>query len=186
MSDQVDKTPKKKSLLSKLGSAGVSAIGLILMGGGGDVETGFLPNYYGVKGGAKLKKAEGITAPDQMRGDACRALYMPKQNCSVKGVLPVYDFTESYRDKLRDENIGSDKWKYTLGLMRKPRGDGKDNAEVTYLVDFEEAKVVEKQVIDVRKRTLKAAQETTTLQVCPRIFLYQHKHHLRTDCLLSE
>ncbi|KAL1867878.1 hypothetical protein Daus18300_006153 [Diaporthe australafricana] len=170
MTDQIEKTPKKKSLLSKVGSAGASAIGLILMGGGGDVETGFHPNYYGVKGGTKLKRNECVAAPDQMRGDACRALYIPKHNGSMKGVLPVCDFTESYRDKLRDENIGSDKWKYTLGLMRKPQGDGKDDAGVAYLVDFEEAKAAEKQIVNVRRRTLKAAQETTTLQVCSRIF----------------
>ncbi|KAG6361726.1 hypothetical protein INS49_009954 [Diaporthe citri] len=104
---------------------------------------------YGATGGAKVKNREGVPAPDQMRVGSCRALYIPKHNGNMKGVLPVYDFTQGYSDKLRDENIGSDKWRYTLGLMRKPQGDGKDGAEVAYLVDVEEFNnAAEKQVIN--------------------------------------
>ena len=166
MTDDVDKTRKKKSFLSKAGSVTVSAIGLILMAGSGEHAeiSGFTPNMYGTKGGAKMKNREGVPAPDQLRIDACRALYIPKHNGSVKGELPIYEFTPDYRDTLRDENIGSDKWKYTLGLMRKPRGDGKDGAEVAYSVGMEEVnKTSEIQVINLRKRSLSATQCLMTL-----------------------
>ena len=111
MADEGEKPQKKKSFLSKVGSVTVSAIGLILMTGSGQhVEiSGFTPNMYGSKGGAKMKKREGVPAPDQLRADACRALYIPKHNGNMKGVLPVHDFTQEYRDKLQDENIRSDK-----------------------------------------------------------------------------
>jgi hypothetical protein len=89
---------------------------------------------YGSKGGAKMKKREGVPAPDQLRADACRALYIPKHNGNMKGVLPIHDFTQEYRDKLQDENIGSDKWRYTLSMMRKPQRDDTDSAEVGYLM----------------------------------------------------
>lgn len=163
---------KKKSFLSKAGSFTVSAIGLILMTGSGEHAeiSGFTPNMYGTTGGAKLKAREGVPAPDQMRGEACRALYVPKHNGNTKGVLPVYDFTRDYRDKLRDENIGSDKWRYTLSLMSKPQGDGKDGAEVAYLVEVEEPnKAAERQVVNVRQRSLDAAQGAITMQVSSRM-----------------
>lgn len=154
MAGEGEKPTKKKSFLSKAGSVTVSAIGLILMSGSGqlaDVD-GFTPNMYGASGGARIKKREGIPAPDQMRGDACRALYIPKHNSNVKGVLPVYDFTQDYRDKLRDENIGSDKWTYTLGLMRKPQGDGRDGAEVSCWVEVEgKTRASDKQMINVTR-----------------------------------
>lgn len=87
----------------------------------------------------------------------------------MKGVLPVYDFTQDYRDHLQDENIGSDKWRYRLGFMSKPQGDGKDGAEVAHLVEAEEAnKVAEWHVIDVGKRSLGVAQGATTLQISTR------------------
>lgn len=173
MADEGEQTRKKKSFLSKAGSVTVSAIGLILMSGSGEHTEihGFTPNLYGTKGGAKVKKCEGVPAPDQLRSDACRALYIPKHNGSTKGVLPVYDFTQDYRDKLRGENIGSDKWKYTLSLMRKPRGNWKDCAEVAYLVEVEEAnRTSETQVISVRKRSLSKTQGATTLQVTSGTF----------------
>lgn len=168
MADEGDKTKKKKSILSKAGSVTVSAIGLILMAGAVEHAevSRFTPNLYGATGGAKVKNCKGVPAPDQMRAGACRALYIPKHNGNMKGVLPVYDFTQDYSDMLRDENIGSDKWKYTLGLMRKPQGDGKDGTEVAYLVDVEESNnAAEKQVINVRERSLGATHGTTTLQV---------------------
>lgn len=168
MADEGEKTRKKKSFLSKAGSVTVSAIGLILMSGSGEHTeiSGFTPNMYGTTGGARVKSCEGVPAPDQMSGDACRALYISKHNSNTKGVLPVYDFTQDYRDKLREENIGSDKWKYTLSLMRKPQGDGRDGAEVAYLAEVEERKkACEKQVINVSKRSLIGTPATTTLQV---------------------
>lgn len=49
-------------------------------------------------------------------------------------------------------------------MMRKPQGDGKDGAQVAYLVDVEEANdTAEKQVINVRKRTLKTTEGNTAL-----------------------
>lgn len=168
MANEGERTRNSKSFLKKAGSVTVSAIGLILMSGAGSGNSvdihGFTPNMYGTEGGSKIKNCEGVPAPDQMRGDAGRALYFPKHNSNTKGVLPIYDFTHDYRDKLRDENIGSDKWKYTLGLMRKPQGDGKDGVEVSYLAEVEETnKASEKQVIGIRKRNPGGIQGTTTL-----------------------
>lgn len=186
MADEGEKTKKKKSFLSKAGSVTVSAIGLILMSGAGEHAEihGFTPNMYGATGGAKVKNREGVPAPDQMHAGACRALYIPKHNGNMKGVLPIYDFTQDYSDKLRDENIGSDKWRYTLGLMRKPQGDGKDGAEVAYLVDVEEFNnAAENQMINVRKRSLGATHETTTLQVSSSI-IEADLDDQATDCLL--
>ncbi|KAL2279247.1 hypothetical protein FJTKL_13615 [Diaporthe vaccinii] len=168
MADEGEQTRKKKSFFPKAGSVTVSAIGLILMSGAGEHAEihGFTPNMYGATGGAKVKNRAGVPAPDQMRVGACRALYIPKHNGNMKGVLPVYDFTQDYSDKLWDENIGSDKWRYTLDLMRKPQGDGKDGAEVAYLVDVEEFNnAAEKQVINVSRRSLGATRETTTLSL---------------------
>lgn len=186
MADKGDKTKKKKSFLSKAGSVTVSAIGRLLMSGAvehAEVST-FTPSIYGPTGGAKVKKCEGVPAPDQMRAGMCRALYIPKHNGNIKGVLPVYDFTQDYSDKLRDENIGSDKWKYTLGLTRKPQGDGKDGAEVVYLVDVEELNgAATKQVINVRKRSVGATHKTTTLQVSSSIF-EADINNPATNCLL--
>lgn len=172
MADEGEKTGKKKSFLSKAGSVTVSAIGLILMSGSGEHTeiSGFTPNLYGKTGASRVKNCEGVPAPDQMSGDACRVLYIPKHNSNTKGVLPVYDFTHEYRDKLREENIGSDKWKYTLSLMSKPKGDGKDGAEVAYLAEVEDHnKACEKQVINVSKRSPVGTLATTTLQVFSRI-----------------
>lgn len=106
MADEVEQTKKKKSFFSKVGSVSVSAIGLVIMSGSGthNEAAGFTPNLFGVTGGAKIKKCAGIPAPDQLRANVCRALYIPKHNGSTKGMLPVYDFTEDYRDKLREEN----------------------------------------------------------------------------------
>lgn len=186
MADKGEKT-KKKSFLSKAGSVTVSAIGLILMSGAGEHAEihGFTPNMYGATGDAKVKNSEGVPAPDQMRAGACRALYIPKHNGNMKGVLPVYDFTQDYSDRLRDENIGSDKWRYTLGLMRKPQGDGKEGAEVSYLVDVEEFNnAIGKQVINVSKRSLGATHETTTLQVSSSMSELD-SNHPGTDCALQ-
>lgn len=173
MAGEGEKTTKKKSFLSKAGSVTVSAIGLILMSGSGQLADadGFTPTMYGTSGGARIKRREGIPAPDQMRGDACHALYIPKHNSNVRGVVPVYEFTQDYRDKLRDENIGSDKWKYTLGLMRKPHGDGIDGAKVSYWAEVEENnRSSDKQTINVRKKTLAGNQAPTTLQVSSSVF----------------
>lgn len=189
MADEGEQTKKKKSFLSKACSVTVSAIGLILMSGSGEHTEihGFTPNLYGTKGGAKVKKCEGVPAPDQLRSDACRALYIPKHNGSTKGVLPVCDFTHDYRDKLRDENIGSDKWKYKLSLMRKPQGDGKDGAEVAYLAEVEETnslRASETQVISVRRRSPSKTQGATTLQVTSAMFKVDLDNPA-ADCLLS-
>ncbi|POS79794.1 hypothetical protein DHEL01_v201799 [Diaporthe helianthi] len=161
-----DKTQKKKkSLLSKVGSVTVSAIGLIIMTAGGEHTeiSGFTPNMYGKTGGAKMKKREGKPAPDQLRADACRALYIPKHNGNTKGVLSIHGFTYDYHDKLRDENIGSDKWIYTLSLMGKPHRYDTDSGEVAYLVQVEDcSKAAENQVIKLKKMN-PSVQETISL-----------------------
>lgn len=165
MADQGEKTQKKKSFLSKVGSVTVSAIGLVLMTGSCQHTeiSSFTPNMYGKTGGAMLKKREGIPAPDHLRVDACRALYIPKHNGNAKGVLPIHAFTQDYRDKLRDENIGSDKWRYTLSLMGKPRRDDTDSDEVAYLMESEDrSKASENEIINLRKKSL-SEQGTVSL-----------------------
>lgn len=152
MADQGEKPQKKKTFLSKVGSVTVSAIGLIIMTGSGshtDI-SGFTPNMYGETGGAKLKKREGIPAPDHLRANACRALYIPKHNGNMKGVLPIHSFTHDYRDKLRDENIGSDKWRYTLSLMAKPHDT--DSDDIAYLMEVEDRTESVQKVINIRKK----------------------------------
>ncbi|KAI3396967.1 hypothetical protein diail_11367 [Diaporthe ilicicola] len=65
-----------------------------------------------------------------------RILYVPSHNDKAAH-LPVYDFTKDYKETVRDEPIGSSRFKTSFGLMPKPNGDGRGASEVSYLVDFE-------------------------------------------------
>ncbi|ROW15815.1 hypothetical protein VPNG_02495 [Cytospora leucostoma] len=66
-----------------------------------------------------------------------RILYIPAHGDKVTH-LPIYDFTRQYREAVRDEPIGTSRFKTKLGLMHKPHGDGRSGTgEVSYLVDFE-------------------------------------------------
>lgn len=65
-----------------------------------------------------------------------RILYVPSHNDKAAH-LPVYDFAKEYKETVRDEPIGSSRFKTSFGLMPKPNGDGRGSSEVSYLVDFE-------------------------------------------------
>lgn len=141
-----------------------SVIGIILMGEGGshpEIISGSIPNTYGIKGRADL----GVPAPDQLQAEECRALYIPRHNGSMKGMLPIHDFTQLYRDNLRDENIGSYKWKYMLYTMSKLLRDDTDSDEIAYSVGMEELNKegAENQVISLRKRSPTGTQGTISL-----------------------
>ncbi|KAK7749571.1 hypothetical protein SLS53_000147 [Cytospora paraplurivora] len=70
-----------------------------------------------------------------------RILYIPAHGDKVTH-LPIYDFTRQYREAVRDEPIGTSRFKTKLGLMHKPHGDGRSGTgEVSYLVDFEAPEV---------------------------------------------
>lgn len=65
-----------------------------------------------------------------------RILYLPSHNDKVTH-LPVYDFTTEFTQAVKDEPLGSSRFKTSFGLMPKPVGDGRGASEVSYLVDFE-------------------------------------------------
>lgn len=65
-----------------------------------------------------------------------RVLYVPSHNDKVTH-LPVYDFTSDFREAVRDEPLGSSRFKTSFGLMHKPSGDGRGTSSVSYLVDFD-------------------------------------------------
>ncbi|CAN8096141.1 unnamed protein product [Discula destructiva] len=67
---------------------------------------------------------------------ANRALYIPSHNDKVTH-LPVYEFTEDFRETIKDEPIGSSRFKTRFGLMTKPCGDGRGTSSVSYLLDFD-------------------------------------------------
>lgn len=65
-----------------------------------------------------------------------RILYLPSHNDKVSH-LPVYEFTDEFKEAVKDERIGSSRFKTCFGLMAKPCGDGKGSSSVSYLLDFE-------------------------------------------------
>ncbi|ROV88661.1 hypothetical protein VMCG_10331 [Cytospora schulzeri] len=86
------------------------------------------PDQHEALQGRKLRPT-----PRRLTG---RTLYLPSHDGQVTH-LPIYDFTREYRQAVRDEPLGSSRFKTTFGLMRKPVGDGRGASEVSYLVDFE-------------------------------------------------
>lgn len=70
-----------------------------------------------------------------------RVLYVPAHGDEVAH-LPIYDFTRQYRLAVRDEPIGTSRFRAKLGLAPKPHGDGRPSGagEVSYLVDFSEVR----------------------------------------------
>lgn len=65
-----------------------------------------------------------------------RILYLPSHNEKVTH-LPVYEFTDEFKEAVKDELIGSSRFKTCFGLMKKPCGDGTGSSSVSYLLDFE-------------------------------------------------
>lgn len=66
-----------------------------------------------------------------------RILYVPRHD-DTAAHLPLYDFRDAFAAAVRDDPIGSSRFKTSFGLMPKPAGDGRGGAskEVAYLLDF--------------------------------------------------
>lgn len=98
--------------------------------------------------GARNRHDSRLSAPDQYEALlgrrlaptpehlTSRILYVPSHNDKVTH-LPVYEFTSEFKETVKDEPIGSSRFKTSFGLMHKPVGDGRDSSSVSYLVDFE-------------------------------------------------
>ncbi|KAJ4388610.1 hypothetical protein N0V93_006069 [Gnomoniopsis smithogilvyi] len=69
-----------------------------------------------------------------------RSLYVPSHNDKITH-LPVYEFTDEFKAAIKDEPIGSSRFKTCFGLMKKPCGDGTGSSSVMYLLDFEPLEV---------------------------------------------
>lgn len=107
----------------------------------GDVHAYSLRGMPSVGGG-------GLTAPDQYEAIlgrklsptpphlTDRILYVPSHNDQVTH-LPLYDFTTDFKAAVKDDPIGSSRFKTSFGLMHKPIGDGRGTSTVCYLLDFE-------------------------------------------------
>lgn len=65
-----------------------------------------------------------------------RILYVPSHNDNITH-LPIYDFKDDFKDAVKDDPIGSSRFKTSFGLMQKPVGDGRGTSKVSYLLDFE-------------------------------------------------
>jgi hypothetical protein len=66
-----------------------------------------------------------------------RALYVPKHTDQDASHLPLYDISGWYQKGIGDTPVGSSMYMVKLGTMARPKGDGTDEMEVSYLVDFE-------------------------------------------------
>ncbi|KAF4774697.1 hypothetical protein HER10_EVM0002549 [Colletotrichum scovillei] len=64
-----------------------------------------------------------------------RVVYVPNHK-DITTHLPLYDYNENYDKAVKEEPIGSSKYKLGLAMMRRPLGDGTD-AQVRYLVNFQ-------------------------------------------------
>lgn len=65
-----------------------------------------------------------------------RALYLPRHTDSDISHLPLYDISTRYAGTVGDATVGSSIYTVKLGTMPRPKGDGTDDVEVLYLVDF--------------------------------------------------
>ncbi|KAJ3941064.1 uncharacterized protein N0V96_008940 [Colletotrichum fioriniae] len=64
-----------------------------------------------------------------------RVVYVPNHK-DITTHLPLYDYNENYDKAVKQEPIGSSKYKLGLAMMKRPLGDGTD-AQVRYLVNFQ-------------------------------------------------
>lgn len=112
------------------------------------VSTGFNsvdPRQHPLRGcGASFS----LTAPDQYEAILGRKLsptpahlinrilYVPSHNDNITH-LPIYDFKDDFKNAVKDDPIGSSRFKTSFGLMQKPIGDGRGTSKVAYLLDFE-------------------------------------------------
>lgn len=86
------------------------------------------PDQYETQLGRKLPPT-----PPQLTS---RILYIPSHNDKITH-LPIYEFTDEFKAAVKDEPIGSSRFKTCFGLMKKPCGDGTGSSSVSYLLDFE-------------------------------------------------
>lgn len=86
---------------------------------------------------------------------ARRTLYIPPHDANASH-LPLYELTAGYRRALRDEPLGTPRFRSTLGRTRKP---GAGAGDVSYLVDFDgprepgRRRTTDKTCATVRSRT---------------------------------
>lgn len=66
-----------------------------------------------------------------------RVLYLPRHTNADVSHLPLYNISARYSDAIGDVPVGSSMYTVKLGTMARPRGDGTDDVDVSYLVDFE-------------------------------------------------
>lgn len=95
-----------------------------------------------------FRGSTSLTAPDQYEAIlgrklsptpshlTDRILYVPSHNDKVTH-LPIYDFKDDFKEAVKDDPIGSSRFKTKFGLMPKPIGDGRGTSKVSYLLDFE-------------------------------------------------
>ncbi|RHZ63619.1 uncharacterized protein CDV56_108682 [Aspergillus thermomutatus] len=64
-----------------------------------------------------------------------RVLYIPRHDGTTSH-LPLYDISSRYFEAIGDAPIGSSKYTVSLGMMKRPKGDGTDHIPVAYIVNF--------------------------------------------------
>lgn len=67
-----------------------------------------------------------------------RVVYVPNHNDEVSH-LPLYNLSDQFWKTINDTPVGSSMFTVKLHAMQKPRGDGTDQIEVEYLVDFDKS-----------------------------------------------
>jgi hypothetical protein len=64
-----------------------------------------------------------------------RVLYIPRHDDTTSH-LPLYDISFRYSEAIGDAPMGSSKYTVSLGMMKRPKGDGTDHIPVVYIVNF--------------------------------------------------
>ncbi|GIK00851.1 hypothetical protein Aspvir_004880 [Aspergillus viridinutans] len=64
-----------------------------------------------------------------------RVLYIPRHDGTTSH-LPLYDVSSQYVEAIGDAPMGSSKYTISLGMMKRPQGDGTDHVPVAYIVNF--------------------------------------------------
>jgi hypothetical protein len=66
-----------------------------------------------------------------------RVLYLPRHADDDVSHLPLYDISKRVKDTIGETPMGSSMYTVKLGTMARPKGDGTDEVDVSYLVYFE-------------------------------------------------
>ncbi|KPM42930.1 hypothetical protein AK830_g3597 [Neonectria ditissima] len=90
-----------------------------------------------------------------------RVLFLPKHNSKVTH-LPVYEFTDAYRQAVKDAPLGSSLYKINMMFMSRPRGDGTD-ADVRFFVDV----TTDKSRVAIEERSMATKQGSTATITLP-------------------